>query len=157
MGKEKMNETTLFGSSFETSFRILLLLDELNLALDEKQICCIDFMAIYGADFGLLDENLHGNGLFRFSEFSAKSLMVAESIKQLVVKSFVKFIFTKTGYTYAISNAGKNIINRISDTYEKEYRIAVKEVQKNFPTFNTAQMQQKIFNTTIDSLEVCDE
>ena len=78
MGKEKMKENILFGSSFETSLRILMLLDELNLALDKNQISCIDFMAIYGADFDLLDENLHGNGLFRFSEFSAKSLVITE-------------------------------------------------------------------------------
>lgn len=152
-----MNKTVLFGSLFETSLRILLLLDELDLALDETQICCIDFMAIYGADFGLLDENLHGNGLFRFSEFSAKSLVIAESIKHLVVESFVKFITTKKGYTYIISDTGRNTISQISDTYEEEYRIAVRAVQKSFSSLHSNQMRQKIFHTTINSLEVDDE
>lgn len=152
-----MNETVLFGSSFETSLRILLLLDELHLALDETQICCIDFMAIYGADFDLLDENLHGNGLFRFSEFSAKSLVIAETIKHLVVKSLIRFVSTQTGYSYAINDAGRNAIARISDSYEKEYRIAVRAVQDAFPDFHSGQMQQKIFSTTISSLEVDDE
>ena len=41
MGKEKMKENILFGSSFETSLRILMLLDELNLALDKNQISYI--------------------------------------------------------------------------------------------------------------------
>ena len=67
-----MKESTLLGSEFESSLRVLLLLDELrDMSLDESQIACIDFIAIYGADFMILDENLHGNGLFRFSEFSA--------------------------------------------------------------------------------------
>lgn len=152
-----MNENLLFGSSFETSLRILVLLDELNLALDENQISCIDFMAIYGADFDLLDENLHGNGLFRFSEFSAKSLMIAETIKHLVVESLISFVSTQTGYWYAINDAGRNAITRISNSYEKEYRIAIRAAQNAFPDFHSDQMQQKIFNTTISSLEVQDE
>ena len=72
-----MKESTLLGSEFESSLRVLLLLDELrDMSLDESQIACIDFIAIYGADFMILDENLHGNGLFRFSEFSAKSKLL---------------------------------------------------------------------------------
>lgn len=152
-----MNENILFSSLFETSLRILVLLDELNSALDENQICCIDFMAIYGADFGLLDENLHGNGLFRFSEFSAKSLVIAETIKRLVVESLISFIPTQTGYLYTVNDIGKNTIARISDSYEKEYRIAVRAVQNAFPDLYSDQMQQKIFNATISSLEVEDE
>lgn len=58
-----MKEHSLFGSTFETSLRILILLEELSeLLLDEQQICCIDFMSIYGADFDLLDANLHEMG-----------------------------------------------------------------------------------------------
>lgn len=152
-----MKENILFGSSFETSLRILMLLDELNLALDKNQISCIDFMAIYGADFDLLDENLHGNGLFRFSEFSAKSLVITETIKHLVVDSLISFVSTPAGYSYTINDIGKNAIARISDSYEKEYRIAVRAVQNAFPDFHSDQMQQKIFNTTISSLEVEDE
>ena len=71
MGEEKeMKESTLLGSEFESSLRVLLLLDEFqNKPLDEIQIACIDFIAIYGADFMISDENLHGNGLFRLVSF----------------------------------------------------------------------------------------
>lgn len=107
MGKEKMKESTILGSQFESSLRVLLLLDELhNKYLDEMQIACIDFIAIYGADFMILDENLHGNGLFRFSEFSAKSELIALSIKQLVLDGLVTFTANQNGYSYSINSNG---------------------------------------------------
>ena len=135
-----MKEHSLFGSTFETSLRILILLEELSeLLLDEQQICCIDFMSIYGADFDLLDANLHGNGLFRFSEFSAKSTLVANAIKKLVLDSFIKFVPTD------------------SDGSVAEYRIAVREVYRTFPDLQTSKMQQKIYDMTINSLEAANE
>lgn len=55
-----MNISTL-GSTFEISLRILLMLNELQgSSFDEQQIGAVDFISVYAADFGLLDENLHG-------------------------------------------------------------------------------------------------
>lgn len=159
MGEKTMKETKLFGSAFETTLRILLLLDELSgeFTLDEQQLCCIDFMAIYGADFDLADENLHGNGLFRFSEFSAKSILVNEAIKKLVLRSLVDFTPTKAGYTFAISPLGHKTAMDMSDHYADEYRIAVREVSKSFPSLQADQMQNKIYTMTIKSLEATNE
>ena len=55
-----MNRLVL-GTTFEISLRILLMLNELSgWSLDEQQIEAIDFISVYAADFGVLDENLHG-------------------------------------------------------------------------------------------------
>ena len=128
MGEEKeMKESTLLGSEFESSLRILILLDELqNKTLDELQIACIDFIAIYGADFMLLNQNLHGNGLFRFSEFSAKSKLVTQSLKKLVLGGFITFTANKKGYAYSINSEGHKIANKLNDSYSEEYRIAIR-------------------------------
>ena len=114
-------------------------------------------MSIYGADFDLLDANLHGNGLFRFSEFSAKSTLVAYAIKKLVLNSFIKFVPTDSGYSYSISSVGKKIVSKISDGYVAEYRIAVREVYRTFTYLQTSKMQQKIYDMTINSLEAANE
>lgn len=149
-----MAEDNLFGSTFESSLRILVLFDELSeVALDEQQICCIDFMSIYGADFGLLDKNLHGNGIFRFGEFSAKSTLTVQAIKSLVLDSLITFMPADSGYTYSISALGKKIASHISDVYAGEYRIAVKEVYKTFPSLSSEQLQHEIYKNTINSLE----
>lgn len=153
-----MSKTKLFGSTFETSLRVLLLLNELSdFALDGQQICCIDFMAIYGADFGFADENLHGNGLFRLSEFSAKSQLVTQAIKKLVLNSFVDFVPASSGYTYSINPLGKVTVQRISDSYVDEYCIVVKEISKAFPTLQADQMQERIYMMTLNSLEAINE
>ena len=159
MGEEKeMKESTLLGSEFESSLRILLLLDELqNKSLDELQIACIDFIAIYGADFMILDENLHGNGLFRFSEFSAKSKLVTRSLKRLVLDGFITFIANKKVYSYSINSEGHEIANKLNSSYSEEYRIAVKEVDAVFPSLNVSAMQQQIYKTTMNSLEAYNE
>lgn len=73
-----MNISTL-GSTFEISLRILLMLNELQgSSFDEQQIGAVDFISVYAADFGLLDENLHGYSNYRFSEYPARKYIVAE-------------------------------------------------------------------------------
>ena len=65
-----MDNIRAISSAFEMALRILLLLSEVkNRSLTITQICEIDFISVYAADFGLLDENLHGHGTYRFSEF----------------------------------------------------------------------------------------
>ena len=157
MGEEKeMKESTLLGSEFESSLRVLLLLDELeHKSLD--QIACIDFIAIYGADFMILDENLHGNGLFRFSEFSAKSKLVTRSLKKLVLDGFITFTANKKGYLYSINSQGREIANNLNASYSEEYRIAVREVNTAFPSLNASAMQKQIYKTTMNSLEAYNE
>ena len=153
-----MKESTLLGSEFESSLRVLLLLDELeHKSLDEIQIACIDFIAIYGADFMILDENLHGNGLFRFSEFSAKSKLVTRSLKKLVLDGFITFTANKKGYSYSINAKGHEIANDLSDPYSREYRIAVTEVSTVFPSLNASAMQKQIYKITMNSLEAYNE
>ena len=50
MGEEKeMKESTLLGSEFESSLRVLLLLDELeHKSLDEIQIAWLELMTVGG-------------------------------------------------------------------------------------------------------------
>ena len=58
-----MNNTKAISSTFEMALRILLLLSRVRShTLNIMQICEIDFIAVYAAYFGLLDENLHGYG-----------------------------------------------------------------------------------------------
>lgn len=72
--------TPALGSTFEISLRILLLLNEAHGAtLDEQQIGAVDFISVYAADFGLLDENLHG-----YSNYANEYRIAV----QTVIKSF---------------------------------------------------------------------
>ena len=105
----------------------------------------------------ILDENLHGNGLFRFSEFSAKSKLVTRSLKKLVLDGFITFTANKKGYLYSINSQGREIANNLNASYSEEYRIAVREVNTAFPSLNASAMQKQIYKTTMNSLEAYNE
>lgn len=156
MGKEKeeaMNGSAL-GSTFEISLRILLMLNELsNSTLDEQQIGAIDFISVYAADFGLLDENLHGYSNYRFSEYPARKHMVASALKDLVLDGYVRLHLTSTGYRYSIAEAGKTVCGKLTSNYAEEYVIAVQTVFNRFDNANAEAMLREINRVTIQSLK----
>ena len=139
--------TSALGSTFEISLRILLLLNEVHgTALDEQQIGAVDFISVYAADFGLLDENLHGYSNYRFSEYPARKRLVSSAIKGLLLDGNVR-------YKYSITEAGKSICKKLTSNYADEYRIAVQTVIKSFDNANAELMLREINRLTIQSLE----
>ena len=156
MGKEEAKEmnTPALGSTFEISLRILLLLNEAHgAALDEQQIGAVDFISVYAADFGLLDENLHGYSNYRFSEYPARKHLVSSALKGLLLDGNIRFQPVQTGYKYFITDDGKSICKKLTSNYANEYRIAVQTVIKSFDNANTELMPRKISRLTIQSLE----
>lgn len=148
-----MNATVL-GSTFEISLRILLLLNEAHgAALDEQQIGAIDFISVYAADFGLLDENLHGYSNYRFSEYPARKQLVSSALKGLLLDGNIRFQAAPTGYKYFITDAGKSICKKLTSNYANEYRISVQTVINSFDNANTRLMLREINRLTIQSLE----
>lgn len=148
-----MNASAL-GSTFEISLRILLTLNELpNSTLDEQQIGAIDFISVYAADFGLLDENLHGYSNYRFSEYPARKRMVASALKDLVLDGYVHLHPTSTGYRYSIAEAGKIVCGKLTSNYAEEYIIAVQTVINRFDNAYAEAMLREINSVTIQSLK----
>ena len=146
--------TPALGSTFEISLRILLLLNEAHGAtLDEQQIGAVDFISVYAADFGLLDENLHGYSNYRFSEYPARKHLVSSALKGLLLDGNIRFQPVPTGYKYFITDDGKSICKKLTSNYANEYRIAVQTVIKSFDNANTELMLRKISRLTIQSLE----
>lgn len=148
-----MNKSAI-GSAFEISLRILLMIDELSPSqLDEQQIGAIDFISVYAADFGLLDENLHGYSNYRFSEYPARRYMVASALKNLVLDGYAHLYPTLTGYKYSITEAGKIVCGNLTSNYAEEYIIAVQSVIKKFGNADADSMIREINRVTIRSLK----
>lgn len=149
-----MNDKILLGSSFEVSLRILLMLNEMsNLALDNQQISAIDFIAVYAADYKILDENLHGYGSYRFSEYPSRKQMVSSALKMLVLDGYILFAPNKKGYAYKISNSGILLAKSLTDSYADEYKIAIHAVVVNYDISNERAMLNDINQHTIRSLQ----
>lgn len=141
------------GSTYEMSLRILILLNEFSdYQFDEFLISEIDFIAVYGEDFGLLDENLHGYGNYRFSEYSARKSIVFDTLNILVLKGLVTFIPNSNGFQYQIASLGQAISQKLSGEYADEYRLAVHTVA-DYYSMNSSSMLQDINSATLRYLK----
>ncbi len=144
----------VLASSFEMSLRILLMLDTLSdTMLDEEQITAIDFIAVYAADFGLLDENLHGYGAYRYSEYPARRGLVAEAVRSLVLDRYIALNPDDDGYSFYITDLGKEVCRKLSSEYASEYRIAVDAVGESLNVHDALKMDSAIKDHALRSLK----
>lgn len=121
----------LFNTAFENSLRLLILLD----AFDEPQtldmLYAVDFMATYGAAFGITATNLNGDNQYKFSEFASKRDAVKNALKQLVLSSMVQALNLNNGIAYTISSDGEEYCKSLSSEYADEYRKSAELVMKS--------------------------
>lgn len=93
----------IFNTSFEVSLRILIILNTVQTRLSIDRITDLDFIAIYGKDFGVSEYNLHGDNDYRFSEYTSKREIVSQAIKELVLRGYITPHCNKSGFNYSIS------------------------------------------------------
>lgn len=124
--------TNIFNSPFEVSLRVLLLLESLKGSSYSSDIlAAIDFMVVYGQDFGVSNVNLHGDNLFKYSEFATRRELTNEATKHLVRKGLISINSTKDGFTYIISTVGIQYCTSLKSDYANAYRkIALKLKEK---------------------------
>lgn len=120
--------SNIFNSAFEASLRVLLILNEYEgLSLTADKIAIADFISVYGASFGIADTNLHGNNIFKFSEFATRRHLIQQAIKLLFIKGLIIVDFNKDGFTYRITNSGISYCNSLESDYANSFRILVNE------------------------------
>lgn len=126
-----MNE--IFNSSFETGLRVLLVLSSIQpKAATVDRIVAYDFITIYGRDFEVSHNNLHGDSNFNFSELASKRANCNEGIKEFVLDGFISINRTEEGFTYFLNEKGKKYVESLSSDYANQYLKIAKEVHKKF-------------------------
>ena len=151
MGEGQRQEEVL-GPTFELSLRLLILLDELDTALDKQTIDTMDFIALYGKDFRILPENLHGDGAYRFSEFPAREKRITNAIRFLAIKGLLNLQTVKEGFLYTISPDGKKMCMKLKSKYTDRYRYFIHQVYQHYEG-KTATALKDIHKFTAASLE----
>ena len=122
--------TNVFNTTFEISLRVLLALDSSNNnPKTVDMITAIDFITVYGKDFGISEENLHGNNSYRFCELAVRRDLITGALKSLVLDELVSVQASEKGFTYEINGKGKAFCAEMESTYAKEYREATVKVQ----------------------------
>ncbi|NMB97431.1 MAG: hypothetical protein GYA02_12620 [Clostridiaceae bacterium] len=121
----------LYNTPFEASLRILLILETLNYqSFSVDMLAAIDFISLYGRDFGLSNENLHGDNNYKFSEFTLRRELIKTAIKNLVLDDLLKVSSTKQGFTFSSNQKGLNFSEHLSSDYANTYRQAVYSVKE---------------------------
>lgn len=67
-----MKTDSVFNTAFETSLRLLILLDESDVDLDVESIQTVDFMATYGKEFSIAENSANGDNPFMFCELATR-------------------------------------------------------------------------------------
>jgi hypothetical protein len=122
--------TNVFNTTFELSLRVLLTLDSSNNSPKTvDMITALDFITVYGKDFGISEENLHGDNSYRFCELAIRRELITGALKSLVLDGLVSVRASEKGFTYEINSKGKTFCNEMENTYAKEYREAAVKAQ----------------------------
>lgn len=142
----------LFNSQFEMELRSLFLLSVCEtIPVSVERIVSLDFIACYGADFGLPVSNLHGQNRTKFGEISNRRKLVQGAIKALVTKGMVT-VHVDHGYYFFISDMGQNYIQKFESDYAKEYLIAADEAVKKYNSNSDEELLGVIQEYSLQSL-----
>lgn len=124
--------TDVFNTPFEVSLRVLIIFNIAKYKLSIDRIAALDFISIYGKDFGVSNYNLHGDNNYRFSEYASKRAIVSKALKELVLKEYIKPSYNKGGFTYSITKRGIDFCNKLSDEYADCFSDIVKETTSKY-------------------------
>lgn len=118
-----MMMNNLFNSPFETALRVLLIMEQSqDTFYSTDMLAAIDFMSVYALDFGIADINLHGDSLFKFSEFATRRGLAKEAIKNIVLKGLISIETTNKGFQYQINQSGIDYAHKLESSYANSYR-----------------------------------
>lgn len=117
------------GTTHETSLRMALLLEALgNKGMTANMLAALDFITVYGHDFNITDKNLHGNGIYRFGEFTLRREMVRNALKPLVTQGLVTVQTLNHGFVYVLSDNGHDFSSEFESDYADNYRLSAELV-----------------------------
>lgn len=144
----------LFNTPFETALRVLLLL-EVGTRPDYSMntIAAVDFAALYGRSFGFSDKNLHGDNLFKYSEFATRKELTKEAITILVRRGLVEVVPTRSGFMFRITESGRTFSRRLDTRYAQDYRGQIGLALRYFSNDSEQMILNRINALAVASLE----
>lgn len=111
----------IYNSINENKLRILLLLEHSNQEfLSSDMIAGLDFITVYGKEFGVSTCNLHGDNRFKYSELPSRREKVDMAIKSLMLDGMLSYNLVN-GFKYQINDKGSDFIEKFTSSYAIEY------------------------------------
>lgn len=144
---------SLFNTPFETGLRAMLILfatHSRGMTID--RITAYDFMTIYGSDFGVSKDNLHGINHFSFSELTTRRAICLDGIKSFILDGLIAVTRGKHGFTYALTSSGKKYIENLDSDYKSQYVEIVGEVHNQYKRQTDTALIKLINDTAVTAL-----
>ena len=141
--------TKLFNSPFEMQLHLTLLMSEMNKDASLDRLVSLEFITVFGAEFGISNQNLHGNSMFRFSEIASKREQAYEAIRRMARGGLIS-ISVDDGYKYSLSDVGRKYANSFEGSYAKEYRDNAKKAIKKYTRKSDQSLVQLIQNKAME-------
>lgn len=116
----------IFNSVYETSMRLVLLLNTFDCLLSSEELFVFDFIATYGKEFGLTDVSLNGDSEFTLSKATLRRKRVMEAISYLVRNGYIMPIIAISETKYELTDKGNEFYKKISMSgYSEKYILTV--------------------------------
>lgn len=118
-----------FNTTLEISTRLLLVLyatPSVERSLEE--LAAMDYLACYAESFGIGDTNLHGDGEFNFGEMADRLIASERACAFMVTRGLAQAHMRVDGFTYSITNAGRQLCNQLNSEYASDYQAAIHNV-----------------------------
>ena len=144
----------IFNTTFEISLRVLLILAEnIDNIQTVDRIATSDFITVYGKDFGISEENLHGDNNYKFSEYAIRRELVHKAIKLLVIDGFIDLSQSEDGFSYSINQKGLEYCARFDSDYANTYRILTRRTNKYVKSKSEQNILKMINRHSVSSLQ----
>ena len=139
----------MFNSVYETSMRLVLLLNTFDCPLSSEELFVFDFIATYGKEFGLTDVSLNGDSEFTLSKATLRRKRVIEAVSYLVRNGYITFIAEKNETKYELTKRGNGFYKKISQSgYSEKYILTVELGKKELFT-----KKNKVLDLLLDKIK----
>lgn len=143
----------LFNTAFETSLRLLLLLNMSKRPLTLDRILAYDFISTHGDKFKISEESINGNNGFAFSEYALKRVLIDLALKDLVLNTIVTALEKPAGFQYQITPKGTSFANKLrNDYYAIYYKDCCNLTMNYFGEYSDDELADEINRASIQAL-----
>lgn len=146
--------SSVFNTSFEVSLRVLLALSVCGKPRTVDMIAAMDFISVYGKNFGIAETNLHGDNSYKYGEFANRRVMVRKALKLLVLDGMVDVYEKDGGFHFAINDAGEAFCASLSSEYATEYAEIAEKVVTYIDGKSERQITAEISRQSVASLRL---
>ena len=143
----------LFNTPFEIGLRAMLILYVLSPSkISITRTISYDFITIYGNDFGVSKNNLHGENHFNFSELSCRKADFSKALKLFVLYGLIAITPSTKGMTYSLTPTGKTYVESLESNYKVQYIEILNKVKITYGGLSDTEITNLINNTAIKAL-----